>query len=414
MEILKMSAIEGVKTMELVVGEQTHVLKLPDSVIEIADWEISQPVDITAALENAFDHPIDFPPFSEAIVTDDRIALAIEPGLPQMMEIVEGVVGYLLKHGAKPELITVLLAHEHEPMAEPLAALLKKRADAAIDVRFHHGQDPESMGYLAAAHGAEPIYIDRALLEADVVLPITCARDPQAWAYAGLYGIVPWFTDGKTQQRWRYDYATEIRGNHEKRLRAAVEVAWLLGIQPVIAVVPGPKGNIDSLFFGNADTVERSIAAAIAPRSITPSTEQVDLLVCSIDGDQDQQTWDNVARVLDMAEHFLRPTGIVAVITELNERPGPVFRRLSNLEDLEVTERHLLKSAHPQTLAAIEIYRAQSKYSIFMMSRLPGEQLEEFGIGAIADIQELEHLIASHESTLVISGAQHRRINRPR
>lgn len=407
-----MSAIKTEKTMELVVGERSHVLTLPESAIEIADWKISQPFDIAASLKKAFDQPIDFPALSEAIVTDDRIALAVEPGLPQMMKIVEGVIQYLLEHHANPELITVLLAQEHEPLAIPLATKLKNRAGAAIDVRYHHGQDPDSMGYLAAAHGAEPIYVDRALLEADVVLPITCARDPNAWAYAGLYGIVPWFTDSKTQQRWRHDYATETRGDNAKRLRAAKEVAWLLGIQPVLAVVPGPKGEVDSLFFGNADTVENSIASAIAPRAITPSSDRVDLLICSIDGDRDQQTWDNVARILDMAKNFLEPTGIVAVISELQERPSPVFRWLSADEEREATERHLLKSAHPQSLAAIEIYRALSKHSIYMMSRLPGELLEEYGIGAIADIQELEHLVSSHDSTLVISGAQHRHISR--
>jgi len=399
--------------MEFVVGEQMHSLSLPESAMEIADWAVAKSVDITAALDNAFDHPIDFPALSEAIVAEDRVALAVEPGLPEMLSIVEGVVEYLLKHSASPELITVLLAQEHEPLAAILASKLKAIAGAEIDVRYHHGQDPDSMGYLAAAHGAEPIYIDRALLEADVVLPITCARDPNAWAYAGLYGIVPWFTDAKTQQRWRHDYATEARGKFEKRLRAAKEVAWLLGIQPVLAVVPGPKGSVDSLFFGNADTVERSIASAIAPRSITPPAEPVDLLVCSIDGDHDQQTWDNVARILDMAEHFLRPTGSVAVITELTEKPAPVFRWLSNLDDTETTERHLLKSHHPHSLAAIEIYRSLSKRTIYMMSQLPGEMLEEIGISAIVGIQELEHLIASHDSTLVISGAQHRRLNFP-
>jgi hypothetical protein len=46
------------------------------------------------------------------------------------------------------------------------------------------------------------------------------------------------------------------------------------------------------------------------------------------------------------------------------------------------------------------------------MSHIVAEQLEEFGIGAIADTQELEHLIGSHPSTLIISGAQHRRVNR--
>ena len=407
-----MSVVKTEKTMELVVGENSLVLTLPESTIEITDWELPETIDISTKVEKAFDHPIDFPPLSQAIVADDRVALAIEPGLPQMMTIVDGVVQYLLKNAVRPDSITILLAQEHESLAEPLSTKLKERAGASIDVRYHHGQDPESMGYLAAAHGAEPIYIDRALLEADVVLPITCARDPKAWAYAGLFGIVPWFTDTKTQQRWRHEYATEVRGDSEKRLRAAKEVAWLLGIQPVLAVVPGPKGNVDSLFFGNAETVERSIATAIAPRSITPTDELFDLVVCSIDGDHDQQTWDNVARILDMAEHFLRPTGTVVVATELREKPGPVFRWLSSIEDPEKTERHVLNSDHPQSLAAIEIFRSLSKRSVYLMSQLAREKLEEFGIGSIADIPELEHLIASHPTTLVINGAQHRRVNR--
>jgi nickel-dependent lactate racemase len=407
-----MSVVKAEKTMEFVVGQNSYVLNLPDSTIEIADWDTSVTIDISSEIAKAFDHPIDFPPLSQAIVADDRVALAIEPGLPHTMAIVAGVVDYLLQNAVRPESITVLLAQEHESLAEPMGTMLQERAGASIDVRYHHGQDPDSMGYLAAAHGAEPIYIDRALLEADVVLPITCARDPKAWAYAGLFGIVPWFTDTKTQQRWRLEYAQEVRGDSEKRLRAAKEVAWLLGIQPVLAVVPGPKGNVDSFFFGNAETVERSIETAMAPRSITPTAQLVDLVVCSIDGDHDQQTWDNVARILDMAEHFLRPSGTVVIASELREKPGPVFRWLSSIEAPEKTERHLLNSPHPQALAAIEIYRSLSKRSVYFMSEISREKLEEFGIGAIADMAELEHLIASHTTTLVISGAQHRRVNR--
>ncbi len=407
-----MSEVKTEKTMEFVIGKESFVLNLPESTIEITDWDISETIDIPIEIERAFDHPIDFPSLSQAIVADDHVALAIEPGLPHTMAIVDGVVQYLLKNAVRPESITILLAQAHESLVEPMAAMLNERAGASIDVRYHHGEDPDSMGYLAAAHGAEPIYIDRALLEADVVLPITCARDPKAWAYAGLYGIVPWFTDTQTQQRWRLEYAKEVRGDSEKRLRAAKEVAWLLGIQPVLAVVTGPKGNVDSFFFGNAETVERSIESAMAPRSITPTAHLVDLVVCSIDGDHDQQTWDNVARILDMAENFLRPSGTVVIASELREKPGPVFRWLSSIEEPEKTERHLLNSSHPQVLAAIEIYRSLSKHSVYLMSEISREKLEAFGIGAIADIAEIEHLITTHATTLVISGAQHRRVNR--
>ncbi len=251
------------------------------------------------------------------------------------------------------------------------------------------------------------------MLEADVVLPITCARDPQAWAYAGLYGIVPWFTDSQTQNRWRHDCAVECKSKKETRLRAAKEVAWLLGIQPVIAVVPGPLGEVDSVFFGNVDAVEKAINEAASDRSIDCPAEKVDLVVASIDGDNDQQSWENVARVLFLAENFLNPEGTVAVITRLRKKPGNVFRWLNELEGPESTEQHLMRSSHPQWLAAIEIHRVRQRHTVYLMSQLPAETVEELGMGAISEVEEIEHLIASHGSCLVISGAQHRWVSNP-
>jgi len=396
------------RSMKFAVGEELLSLQIADNTTEVADWSVSDVVDLRKEVFKAFNQPVEFPELALAIVEDDSVAIPLEPGVPQAEQLLEFVMEYLVEHGVSPSRITVLVSHDHEDIVEALTLRLSKSAGGEVAVRYHRGDDAESMGYLAAASGADAIYVDRALLEADVVLPITVARDIDAWAHAGLYGIVPWFTDSKTQSRWKHDCAADSHASKEKRLRAATEVAWLLGIQPVLAVVPGPQGNIDSLFFGKVDSVEQSIIDAVGPRSLPGIKDRFDLVVASIDGDKDQQTWENVARVLYMAENYVSENGRIAVVTNLQTKPGPPFRWLAGIEESDSVEQHLLKSHHPQALAAIEILRSRSKHVVYLLSKLPREVVEELGIGSMVEVDELEHVIAASDSCLVISGAQHR------
>jgi len=403
-----MTTANAMRSMRFAVGEDLVSLHIADNTTEVADWSVEDAIDLRHEVFKAFKQPVEFPELALAIVEGDSVAIPIEPGVPQAEQLLEYVMEYLVEHGVVASLITVLVSHDHADIVDSLAKRLSHSAGGEVAVRYHRGDDAESMGYLAAASGADAIYVDRALLEADVVLPITVARDIDAWAHAGLYGIVPWFTDSKTQSRWKHDCATDSHANKEKRLRAATEVAWLLGIQPVLAVVPGPQGLIDSLFFGKVDSVEQSIAEAVRPRSLPVIEDHFDLVVASIDGDNDQQTWENVARVLYMAENYVSETGKIAVITNLQTKPGPPFRWLAGIEESDSVEQHLLKSHHPHALAAIEILRSRSKHVVYLLSKLPREIVEELGIGSMVDVDELEHVIASSESCLVISGAQHR------
>jgi len=403
-----MTTANTMRSMKFAVGEELLSLQIADNTTEVADWSVSDVVDLRKEVFKAFNQPVEFPELALAIVEDDSVAIPLEPGVPQAEQLLEFVMEYLVEHGVSPSRITVLVSHDHEDIVEALTLRLSKSAGGEVAVRYHRGDDAESMGYLAAASGADAIYVDRALLEADVVLPITVARDIDAWAHAGLYGIVPWFTDSKTQSRWKHDCAADSHASKEKRLRAATEVAWLLGIQPVLAVVPGPQGNIDSLFFGKVDSVEQSIIDAVGPRSLPGIKDRFDLVVASIDGDKDQQTWENVARVLYMAENYVSENGRIAVVTNLQTKPGPPFRWLAGIEESDSVEQHLLKSHHPQALAAIEILRSRSKHVVYLLSKLPREVVEELGIGSMVEVDELEHVIAASDSCLVISGAQHR------
>ena len=397
------------RSVQLPVGEETLTVKIPHHAVEIQDWNLEQPFD-PASVFDVLESPIAYPPLSEAFVAGDRIAITVEPGFPEVETIVTEVVAYLLKHAAEASQINILLAGSHAWLKDRLEHSLKERFESAFEVQCHNEFDQDSMGYLAADLHADPIYVNRHLLDADLVLPITCSRDSHAWAYAGLYGIVPWFTDAKTQQRWRQEAAKEKPVKSDKRQKVAKEVAWLLGIQPTLAVVPGPRASIDSLYFGTVEHVEKAIENALVSKTIHEPNKLADLLVATIDGDRDQQSWDNVARILYFAERFLLPDGGIAVVTDLDQPPGSVFRWLASAEERETAERHLLKSTHPNALAAVEILRSQTRHKIYLMSKLPAEQVEEWGMTAIGSPHELEHLMQTHASTVIIGGAQHRRL----
>ena len=410
-----MNDLEAWRSVQLPVGEEVLTIRVPHSVITIEDGTagVDKPKEeLGASLWRALEHPIDYPPLATAFVRGDRIVLAVEPGVPQVEAVLGEVVAYLLDHGVEDGQLTILLHSANAWLVEPLANQFAERFESSVEVCLHHEQDQEGMGYLAADQHAEPIYIDRRLLEADLVLPISCARDPQSWAYAGLYGIVPWFTDQKTQQRWRADSVKLGQAAVAPRLRIAREVAWLLGIQPVLAIVPGPEGAIERFFFGQVERIEKVIEESGFTSCVREPLQPVDLLVTTIDGDRTEQNWDNVARVLFLAEHFLSPSGSVAIITDLDQAPGAAFRWLSSPETTASAERHLLKSHHPHALAAIEILRAKSCHRLYLMSRLPAEQVEEWGITPIHDPTELERLVRAHAASMIIRGAQHRRLER--
>ena len=62
----------------------------------------------------------------------------------------------------------------------------------------HDPVDRVQLSYLAASTEAKPIYVNRALSDADLVIPIGCLHPEGALGYFGVYsGIFPAFSDAR-------------------------------------------------------------------------------------------------------------------------------------------------------------------------------------------------------------------------
>ena len=105
--------------------------------------------------------PDDFPPIEAAIVAGDRVALAVDPNVPDVEGVIEGAIRMIRSSPAGHIEIVV--------WDEATRATLDRIETAAGDIPvIHHRCDiRDSLCYLAADVDAEPIYLNRALVEAD-------------------------------------------------------------------------------------------------------------------------------------------------------------------------------------------------------------------------------------------------------
>ena len=133
--------------------------------------------------------PLDFPPLASATVPDDRIVVAVERDVPQLPLVVAGVVEALRERRAGR--LTLLFPQEVSA-AERAAATSRLPAEVAagIHVAGHDPQATSALAYLAAAKDNKPIYFNRLLFDADLILPVGCLRSDDAVGYAGVQTVL--------------------------------------------------------------------------------------------------------------------------------------------------------------------------------------------------------------------------------
>lgn len=397
-------------------------LDLPPEAL-LADFSTvaAEPLDDpAAATAAALEDPLGFPPLARAIAPGDRIVLALDQGVPQACAIVAGVVHALLEGSAEPEEITLVCGGDRALAANELAGCLPQHAAAAIRIKIHDPRDKSGLAYLAAARDGRPIYLNRDICEADVVLPISALRLESSPGYVGVHGgLFPAFTDEETQHRFRVAASADWLTHRLQRREEAIEAAWLLGVQFTIQVVPGPGNRVLHILAGDADEVESrgwALCSAVWARE-TP--RRASLVVASIEGGPDQQTWDNFARALYSASRVVADDGTIVLCTGLECRPGPALQRLATPgpeagggagafgRNSDRVLRQIHRDRSPDALPASLLLETCERARVCLLSRLDGDLVEELGVGHVANEKEIERLSRQHASCILLANADH-------
>ncbi len=362
--------------------------------------------DVTEKVAAALASPLGFPLLSQATIPGDRVTIALGEGVPQADRVVAAIVDELVR-GSDPESIAVVCAPSDHSLAE--AELMAQLAPADRDrvgLVHHDPHDREALAYVAANDSAEPIYLNRAIVDADFVVPVGCLRAESSAGYHGLHSVLfPRFSDEKTQRRFRDPQGVSQPETRERQRAEVAQAAWLLGVQFTVQIVRGAHDTVLQVLTGLADDVAAH-ATNLAGDAIACSVpHRAGLVVAAIDGDPTQQTWDNFARALAAASRVVAEDGVIAVCCDLDAAPGAALSCLVEEEVSEVALREIDRERTADTLPAAWLLHVLDRHTIFLLSHLDEPIVEDLGMAYLADTEDLARLSLQFDSCIILGGA---------
>ncbi len=363
--------------------------------------------DLQAKVWDSLANPLDFPPFEQAIVPGDRIAILVDPLVPRMAELVAACVRYLMDKGVQVEQLVIVLAG-HEPTdAEALRVQLTKIEASDVLIELHDADDSTKVAYVAANEDSDPIYLNRTVVDADVILPILCGRGRSALDYLGANSVFPLLSNRATRGEFYSLRKLGEKVEHTKLTSWADQAAWWVGMMFVLEVVPASGHHIAAVLSGTPAAVEPEVQKWM-DRYWQVEGKSCEAVIAMLEGGPSQQTWENLARSLHTARQLARNNGSIILCTELTRTPGEGLQKLRSNSSSDSIARKLASDAADDALAAAVILEATKDCHVYLVSQLPEEIVEGLGMGPIRDSHQLEHLVNQHRTCGLLTSAQHR------
>ncbi len=365
--------------------------------------QLDDPADATA---KALAEPIEYPALDRFTMPGDRVAIVVGSGVPQGERIAAAVVRRLADGGIDPDSVSVLRTDADADSADRGKWLAEDLRDGPR-VITHDPADRKQLAYLATSDRGHGILLNKAIIDADIVLPIGCFHDRYVAGHYGIHtAVFPGFADQKNQKRFRSPKTLSAQGYHKKSVVSAVdEVGWLLGTTFTIQVIPGPGGSVLHVLAGEVVAVEAEARRLYRAAWHFSVPRRASLVLAAIEGNSQEQTWENVGRALASAAGLVEDGGAIAICSELADPPGPAVDLLQGARSRDDAFRRIVKERPRDALAAAQLVAIQERVSVFLLSRLDPAPIEELQIAPIAETEELLRLAGRHPSCLVLGNA---------
>ncbi len=417
------------QTIEIGHGTETLHLELAENVLvdQIAVTATGSPPlsgapcseSVASRVAEALAHPEQFLPISDMVVPGDTVAIAVEDGLPQLEAIVTGILKSLERcQLGKIEVVV--------PPSIDERSLQRLRASLPPSVQLivHNLADRASLRYLGADEDAEPIRVNRALVDADFVLPVGVMRvtDPLIGGPCGD-AMFPGLIDAGQRKRLQQSTSQAIaRREHYHNPWAAKEahqVRWALGVQLMLAVEVTLGGEVGRMIASSPDTLQEIVRAHYADHRGEGLRQPADVVVACVEGDDSQQSLENLMRAALIGRSYAAPEGSIVLVTTLAElgtgisldaaiEEGQPFSGDDDQEEESGANsiETLRQAAFARSMLKDLIHEIDTSRRYLLLSDCNAEAAEAFGFGVVQDKSSLARLINQHASCCVLRAAQ--------
>lgn len=381
--------------------------ELPDSTL-IAHCGIPNGCSIddpVAATTAALQQPLGYPPLRESTFEGDRVILAVAHDVQQAPALIASIINTLTSAGVHPCDIRVLLAPDSK-LGVAATARLSDEVQRQIVVEQHDPKDRDRLSYLAAAEDGKPIYVNRSLCDADVVIPVGCVRHEDAFGYVGVGSVYPTFADHDATRRFRAP-AAWFNSQRKTRAKEVHEATWLLGIRFTVQVIAAENGQIMHVLAGDIDAIRRAGRECLQTTWGTQISDQANLVMVGMEGGAQMQTWNEFASALKLASQLVNDRGAIVICSEIRRRPGKALTHLYESSDLDEAERRIMREKSDDAVAAKQLVNALRNGRVYLMSKLDNEVVEDLGMAPISDHSEIANLCRRENSCILISNPRY-------
>ena len=120
--------------------------------------------DPAAAVRDAVESPLRYPPLRRALTPDDHVTVVIDERLPGLTGLVTAVVDHITSAGVAPEGVTLLCPPSGT--RQDWVSDLPERLES-VQVATHAATDRKQLAYLATTRKGRRVYLNRAIVDAD-------------------------------------------------------------------------------------------------------------------------------------------------------------------------------------------------------------------------------------------------------
>ncbi|MEM6364717.1 MAG: transcriptional regulator [Planctomycetota bacterium] len=395
---------------------------------------------IVRCAETSLQFPLDYPAIGDAIVAGDRVALAVDPNIPAIGDVLRGLINSLAAAGVT-HVSVVFWAEASLDQLNALRQQLSEASYAAVEQEFainvvrHAPADRSEHRYVIADEDAMPVYLSRHLVDADVVIPVVMARRDKIRSN-DVTGLMPMFADASTVVR---QLTSESHSATED----------LLGIGLMVLVSADAGGNVRSILSGAPTAIDRELSTFFdeqtdAPEMVSSGVPTADLVVAALDGDVNAQSWANIARAASAAAELIIDGGSIVIWSHVStpcdpnwqrellgtsaadedlswendvggspdhdasegESRGELEDRLSTVDQADASTASTETHVDPiGTQLARQLASLCRKGTVWLHSELPRSDVEQLGLAVIDSIEELKHLASQRAAAGVLRAA---------
>jgi nickel-dependent lactate racemase len=367
--------------------------------------------DTSAAIAESLVQPLDFPELRQALVPGDKVVVVLDRYVPSAQHVVAELWKVCQSAAVAPEDLQILqpMALTGPRPADPRGLLAESVRDKVV-WKIHDPTDSDAIGYLASSADGERIYLARDVLNADFVLPVgVLGFDSVLGRRTAMNSFYPGLSNTEAFAKSRGMGHRELGPDDERPLAQRIqEIGWLLGVQFVMQVMPS-RGNhgAAAVLAGTPEAVVQKSRAVLDAHWRVPLAQRGETAIVSIPGADGTVGWEQLGSALAAASQMIIREGRIIVLSDLAVEPGPGIQMIQAGRSAKAALQPLRKESPPDLVAASQIAAAADWASIYLLSKLPAQTVEDTFMTPLESEQEVSRLIQTCDGCLVLAAGQH-------